>query len=209
MGDLCVGGLSNVRRFAMEVSQMYAEKERIHRHDVEETLRLPHKRAGGQPAYAEWMKLTVDGVEQATGKYQHLWGYYVRGFKPWEHCQDCFIGSLAKGIERDMKDGTVMLDKPMDYFYLCGVAMGSRKELGEKNLHLAVRPKAGSQATIKSVYGPVFTIDDAEMIEIQPALPITDQLPKEYANCKNFRFAAQMYPADVLGPDAKPRPVAG
>jgi hypothetical protein len=152
------------------------------------------------------MKLTVTGTELATGKYNYLWGYYVRGFRPWEHCQKSFIGSLASGIGRGITDGEpVMLKEPTDYFYLCGGAAGSREELGARNLHLAVRPKVGSQATIKSVYGPVFTIEDAEMIEIQPALPITDSLPKEYATCKNFRFAAQMYPAAVLGPAAKPK----
>ncbi|MGI4830695.1 MAG: hypothetical protein ACRYFU_21250 [Janthinobacterium lividum] len=102
-------------------------------------------------------------------------------------------------------DESVTLNEQTDYFYLCGGASGSREELGARNLHLAIRPKAGSQAKIKSVYGPVFTIEDAEMIEIQPAIPITDSLPKEYATCKKFRFAAQMYLAVVLGPEAKPK----
>jgi hypothetical protein len=155
--------------------------------------------------YSEQVKLSVSGMAEATGKYQYLWGYYVRGFRPWEHCQRSFIGSLVEGIGRDMTDRPVLLSEPMDYFYLCGGASGSREELGAKNLHLAVRPKAGSQATIQFVYGPVFTIHDAEAIEIQPPFPITDTLPKEYATCKNFRFAAQMYPAAVLGPEAKPK----
>src|SRR5438105_3256521 len=107
------------------------------------------------------MKLTVTGTQKATGKYLHLWGFYVRGFKPWHHCFACFYGTQERPICKDMEDDVYHLPEPTSYFYLCGVASGPRRERGVKNLHLAVRPKQGSVATVRSVYGPVFTIHDA------------------------------------------------
>jgi hypothetical protein len=29
-------------------------------------------------------------------QYLHLWGIYVRGFKPWHHCFACFYGTQVK-----------------------------------------------------------------------------------------------------------------
>ena len=80
----------------------------------------------------------------------------------------------------------------------------SGKEPGQKNLHLAVRPKAGARAEARSVYGPVFVIEDAEEIRIREPLVGTG-LPDRYARCKNFRFGLQMYPVAVegLGPGAR------
>ena len=147
------------------------------------------------------MKLHVTGFNADTVRYRFLWGYYVRGFKPWEHCQPCFVGTRADGIDPLMGDGDVELDLKSDYFYLCGVAPGPINLRGTFNLHMAVRAKAGSVATVTSKYGPVFTIEGAEEIAIQGPIEQVG-LDESYAGCKNFRFAAQMYPAAVLGPEA-------
>ena len=147
------------------------------------------------------MKLTVSGVTQDTVRYTHLWGFYVRGFKPWHHCFKCFYGTHERDIHREIENGVIELPEPTGFFYLCGVAPGKRSELWKNNLHLAVRPKEGAAASAQSVYGPVFTIENAEAIEIQGPIE-QDGLEPPYARCKNFRFAAQMYPAAVLGPGA-------
>ena len=141
-------------------------------------------------------------MASATGQYDFLWGFYVRGFKPWHHCFKCLYGTHEKAINRDMKDGVVLLPEPTGYFYLCGVASGKRSERGKNNLHLAVRPKARASATVKSVYGPTFTVVGGEEVVIQEPFSITEDLPEGYARCKNFRFAAQVYPASRLGPGA-------
>ncbi|MEG9436584.1 hypothetical protein JAO29_10475 [Edaphobacter sp. HDX4] len=148
------------------------------------------------------MYLTATGMQDATGIYRHLWGFYVRGFKPWHHCFACFYGTQERVIRKDMRDDRYDLPEPTHYFYLCGVASGAVRLRGERNLHLAVRPKRGSLATVKSFYGPMFTIHDAEEITIQPPIQSLPELSELYTGCKNFRFAAQMYEAASLGPDA-------
>jgi hypothetical protein len=149
------------------------------------------------------MHLTVSGTQQATGKYLHLWGFYVRGFKPWKHCFACFYGTQEKLIKKDMQDGKFDLPEPTGSFYLCGVASGPRTQRWKNNLHLAVKPKAGSVAKIQSVYGPIFTIHDAEEIAIQGPIENLPHLDESYTTCKNFRFAAQMYEATSFGPEAR------
>jgi hypothetical protein len=153
------------------------------------------------------MELTVVGTKQATGQYLHLWGFYVRGFKPWHHCFACFFGTQEKLIHKQMQDASVLLPEPTSYFYLCGVASGSRALRGRRNLHLAVRPKQGSTATIRSFYGPIFTVRDAEEIVIQDPIESMPELDESYTRCKNFRFAAQMYEATSFGPAAPRTPI--
>jgi hypothetical protein len=148
------------------------------------------------------MKLHVSGITPSTTHYRFLWGFYVRGFKPWRHCQPCFRGTRAEGIHPGMQDGIVELPKATDFFYLHGFAPGPKKFRGAFNLHLAVRPKDGSIATVHSRYGPAFTIYGAEEVVIQDPLVTQPQLGEDWTRCKNFRFAAQIYDAQVLGPTA-------
>ena len=92
-----------------------------------------------------------------------------------------------------MQDAVIRLDRPTEYFYLHGNAKTDRRD---NNLNLAVRPKTGASATVVSKYGPVFTIQDAEQIEIQG--PILELAHLDgYYRCPNFRFGMQMYPTPV------------
>ena len=140
-------------------------------------------------------------------------GFYVTGFKPWEHWQPGFRGARAVGIRPDMGDGVVELDRvrPFDYFYLHGNAK-IHAERRQFNLHLAVRPKLGATARMPSAYGPVFTIEDAEAIEIQgPIEALAGSADHEgYWKCPNFRFGMQMYPTplELTGPRARPARVS-
>jgi hypothetical protein len=106
-----------------------------------------------------------------------------------------------------MSDVSLPLPEATSYFYLCGVASGRRALRGKRNLHLAVRPKQGSIATVKSFYGPTFTIHDAEEIVIQGPIETMPELDDTYTTCKNFRFATQMYEATSFGPGALRTPI--
>lgn len=153
------------------------------------------------------MKLHVSGMGQATGQYRFLWGFYVRGFKPWLHCQPCFRGTRAEGINPLMEDQTVYLNKSSDFFYLCGYAGGPRASRGVLNMHLAVRAKKDSQAVVRSAFGPVFTIYGAEEIQIPDSdAPLAKRGEFDH-RCKNLRFAAQMYPGVQPGHDAPHEPI--
>ena len=153
------------------------------------------------------MTLTVRGVTDDQRKYRFLWGFYVRGFKPWLHCQPCFRGSRAEGIRPLMGNDTILLDRATDFFYLCGYASGPRKERGELNLHLAVRPKLGSTAVAISKYGPTFTIENAEEIVIPESQEPHAAWGDFDLRCKNLRFGAMMNKADDWGPHVPPNPV--
>jgi hypothetical protein len=156
------------------------------------------------------MQLQVTGIASWKRRYGYLWGKYVFGFNPWEHCQPCLVGEEEPDIKKDMPDCMIELAKPMDFFYLCGRAVKDG-DYGSENLHLAVRPKKGSVAMVQSTDGPMFTIHGAEEIQIQD--PIEDPAfehvtnKKLWTRCKNFRFAAQMYAAPRLGPTAVHVPI--
>src|ERR1700722_5643423 len=85
-------------------------------------------------AYPLPMNFTATGVKQETGKYLDLWGFYGRGFKPWNHCFACFYGTQEKLIHKEMHDDSFELPEPTSYFYLCGVASGPRSQRGKNNL---------------------------------------------------------------------------
>jgi hypothetical protein len=153
------------------------------------------------------MRLEVTGITVDTTQYRFLWGFYVRGFKPWEHCQPCFRGTRAPGITPAMKNGSIQLGRPTKFFYLHGFAPGLASQRGVRNLHLAVRPKTDSTATIQSFYGPVFTIYNAEEIVIQRPIAGFPSSEDIWTKCKNFRFGAQMFEANELGPQTERRPI--
>lgn len=153
------------------------------------------------------MKLTVSGVEDGQEQYRFLWGLYVRGFRPWEHCQPCLLGTRATGISPAMGNKQVDLLRPTDYFYLCGYAKGAASNRGANNLHLAVEPMEGQTATIASNYGPVFTIEGARQIVIPDSSEPRAAYGQFDYRCMNFRFGKLMYPTEVTGPNAPRVPI--
>lgn len=148
------------------------------------------------------MRLQVEGLDAAVTRFQHLWGRYVIGFKPATHCLRSFVTRVAAPLKPDMSDGSYDLDDSYELFYLCGVGI---RERHKTNVHLAVRPKAGSVAAIGSVYGVRFTIQDAQAIPIEhPALLKSpprglDSLKEAHIRCKNFQFGCQMFQVDEVG----------
>ena len=105
-----------------------------------------------------------------------------------------------------MIDGDYELDDTHELFYLCGVGY---KERHNTNVHLAVRPRAGSVAAIGSVYGVSFTIQNAQAIPIthpmllkSPPRGLDDIDEKLHLRCKNFQFGCQMFNVDIVGEPA-------
>jgi hypothetical protein len=107
-----------------------------------------------------------------------------------------------------MQDDTYPLDAEHDLFYLCGVGQKDSASRGAEwnreftNIHLAVRPKLGSVATINSLYGVSFTITDAERIPIGPLADDFMGLPRKHARCKNFQLGFQMFDVHAVGDSA-------
>lgn len=137
-------------------------------------------------------------------RFQALFGRYLYGFKPWDHCDRCFVSRHEPQISPKMKNGSVELKD--DLFYLCGVGRSVSLNLhphsarSSTNVHLAVRPRKGSVAAIGSVYGATFVIEDAQAIPIKvpsKEFPALVNIPK-HSGCKMFQFAYQMFDVDEI-----------
>lgn len=136
------------------------------------------------------MLLEVRGMATASQTFVQLWGMYVSGFKPDKHCIYCLKGKKESQIHREMQDGDYALKTDSPYFYL--FAMG-RVPKHETNVHLAVRPQAGSVASIGSVYGVTFTIRDAYALRVDRLPDGWMGLGTEYTRCRNFQFGVQQF----------------
>jgi hypothetical protein len=157
------------------------------------------------------MRLIVSELPPLTdpNHFHALFGRYVYGYKPWTHCDSCFVKRQETQINPKMKNGAIQLKDHL--FYLCGVGRSLSKRVhpqlarNSTNVHLAVRPRKGSIAAIGSVYGATFTIEDAEAIPIKaparefPALlTLSEPQRTEHSRCKMFHFAYQMFDVDEL-----------
>jgi hypothetical protein len=145
------------------------------------------------------MKLKVSGLDAtvAPNKFEHLFGRYIYGIRPWTHCDRGLMASHETAISPTMKDNDNIQLKD-ELFYLCGVGNKSKSLPAERqrkysNVHLAVRPQIGSVASVDSLYGVTFTIEDAVAIPIQALPDDFEGLPPAHARCKNFQFAYQMF----------------
>ena len=157
------------------------------------------------------MRLTVSGLPPQTDPdhFHALFGRYVYGYKPWTHCDKCFVKRQEKRIFPAMKDGTIQLKDHL--FYLCAVGRNLSERVNPEharkstNVHFAVCPRKGSVAAIGSVYGATFVIEDAEAIPIQaptrefPALlALSEEQRIQHSRCKMFQFAYQMFDVDEI-----------
>lgn len=135
------------------------------------------------------MELQINGLNLNANQFSSIWGRYVTGFNPAEHCQKCLNKSGADIIEF-ATDVPIPLRTDAQYFYLC--ALG-RPRSSASNVHLVVKPQMGAIATVGSIYGVSFTIRDAVSIRIN-ALPIRWRgLTKRFTQCPNFQFAVQEF----------------
>jgi hypothetical protein len=67
------------------------------------------------------MQLIVSGLPPLTNPnhFHALFGRYVYGYKPWTHCDNCFVKRQETQINPKMGNGSFHLKD--DLFYLCGV----------------------------------------------------------------------------------------
>jgi len=157
------------------------------------------------------MKFTVSGLPPVTeaDRFHSLFGRYVYGFKQWDHCDRCFVARHETKINPQMGNGPV--DLKDELFYLCGVGRNLSPRVhpqsarNSTNVHFAVRPRKGSVASIGSVYGATFVIEDAQAIPIKvparefPALlELAEPSRTQHSRCKMFHFAYQMFDVNEI-----------
>ncbi len=150
------------------------------------------------------MRLIVSGMNAAKApmRFDHLFGRYVFGFKPWTHCDGCLVARREMPIHPNMQDGSYPLQDRL--FYLCGVGRDLSANLHphlarkQTNVHLAVRPRKGSVAAAGSVYGVSFVIEDAQAIPIETLPEPFFGLEPKHSRCKMFQFGYQMFDAGKI-----------
>ncbi len=135
------------------------------------------------------MQLEINGLDLAANPFSSIWGRYVSGFHAEHHCQKC-LKKVGDDLTQFVTDVPMPLRTNSEYFYLC--ALG-RPRSAASNVHLAVKSKEGSVASVGSLYGVTFTIRDALAVRIK-TLPIGWRgLNKAYTQCPNFQFAVQSF----------------
>ena len=125
--------------------------------------------------------------------FKFFWAYYVNGFDQTVHCQPCFKGSVSRQFNtRTAQSGklyTMNERKTFRYLYICGVGVGQKHLLHEKNFHLPVEPQPGAREVRHTYNGYKITVENGIAVPI-PELEVGWKgLDLETTRCKNFRFA--------------------
>lgn len=152
------------------------------------------------PSTEPHITIQINHAQFAPGPVQgfrFFWAYYVNGFNQSVHCQPCFKGSVSKQLcTPTAQSGPVYQmneRRSFQYLYLCGVGVGPKNLLREKNFHLPLRLEAGARESRQTYNG--YTI----IVENGIALPIPELevgwhgLALETTRCKNFRFAVSRF----------------
>lgn len=132
-----------------------------------------------------------------------LWAKYVRGFNEKYHCTNSIRGPYSQKFSRHNPEfvssaAIVMDEQPVGSYravYICGVSkLGySRKANYPHNVHVAIRPEAGTverwsfeQWVVRIRNGRLLSIPASER-----DLPARHRcLPPEYTTCRIFRWSA-------------------
>lgn len=135
----------------------------------------------------------IPGEPARIKGFRFIWAYYVKGYKPELHCQDCFIGARVDEFSTPTaRSGESVSFDRMDlypYVYVCGVGDGPKRELREQNLHFPLRYVEGGVTEIATYNGYQFRAVNAAKVDI-PELPENwGGLTREHWRCKNFQFA--------------------
>ncbi len=129
--------------------------------------------------------------------FKFFWAYYVNGFDQSVHCQPCFKGSLSRQFNtRKVQSGklyTMNEWKAFRYLYICGVGVGPKHLLGEKNFHLPLEYRLGAREVRQTYNGYIITVENGIALPI-PELEVGWKgLNLETTRCKNFRFAVRQF----------------
>jgi hypothetical protein len=132
-----------------------------------------------------------------------LWAFYVRGFRPEKHCQECFVGELATSFHsRNHASGVeIRLDQTDEFrfVYVCGVAKGPESARRCTNLHFPLKFEAGSRAEITTYNGYHIVAENAVHVPIPDLAERWRGLPDVHARWKNFRFGVEYFGANGVG----------
>jgi hypothetical protein len=138
-----------------------------------------------------------DPSRKVIDGFRQLWAYYVRGFDPNEHCQLCLKGQRSKYLNRNQTPpgAELRFDETRNFnqLYICGIAMGSQKELWRRNLHLALVEAPGEQVEMTTYNDFLLVVNNARQISIPEPLAALSHLPVNHYRCKNFRFGVKYY----------------
>ena len=129
--------------------------------------------------------------------FRFFWAYYVTGFNQSQHCQPCFKGTLSKQINTSTtRSGALYVmneRRSFPYLYVCGVGIGPKNLLSEKNFHLPLKPEPGVRAVHQTYNGYVVTVENATAMPIPDLEDGWKGLDRETTRCKNFRFAVAQF----------------
>jgi hypothetical protein len=113
------------------------------------------------------------------------------------HCQFCFKGSLSKQLNtHTVQTGklfTMNERKTFRYLYICGVGVGPKDLLREKNFHLTLEYRTGAHEVRQTYNGYTIRVENGIALPI-PELEVGWKgLDLETTRCKNFRFAVGQF----------------
>ncbi len=153
--------------------------------------------------HASWNPGAIQG-------FRYFWAFYVNGFDPSTHCQPCFRGSLSRQLNtRTAESGRLYVmneRKTFRYLYICGVGVGPKKLLREKNFHLPLRLETGAREVVYTYNGYTVSVDNAVALPIPELAPGWQGLDLETARCKNFRFGVEYFGWQTNHRDVPGRP---
>ena len=129
--------------------------------------------------------------------FKFFWAYHVNGFDQTVHCQPCFKGSLSRQFNtRTAQSGKLYVmneRKAFRYLYICGVGLGPKGLLKEKNFHLPLRLRLGASEVRHTYNDYKITVENGIAVPI-PELEVGWKgLDLETTRCKNFRFAVGQF----------------
>lgn len=137
--------------------------------------------------------LTVTGDFAAFG---YVWGMYVNGFDPTQHCQKCLRGRKSCNVGLGMTSGyEYTMDecrKPWDYLYVCA---GSRFTYDD-HIHMPVVP--GDDTVELTSRGVTFRATGVRLLEI-PKIPEGYKgLGPKFTTCRNYQFGLSIYGTNFI-----------
>jgi hypothetical protein len=129
--------------------------------------------------------------------FRFFWAYYVNGFNQSVHCQPCFKGSVSKQLSTATARSGVMYTmderRSFEYLYICGVGVGPRNLLYQKNFHLPLKLAAGAREARQTYNGYTITVENGLALPIPELEDGWKGLDRETTRCKNFRFAVSRF----------------
>lgn len=146
------------------------------------------------------ISVRIDHPELESGPirgFNFFWAYYVNGFDQTVHCQPCLKGCLSHQFNsRTAESGktyTMNERRSFRYLYICGVGVGPRNLLYQKNFHLPLEQRSGIREVRQTYNGYTVTVENAVALAIPELDAGWKGLDLETTRCKNFRFAVAQF----------------